>query len=322
MTRDAVTRLLLSLRIRFAACGGAIVAVIALASVGRALAAGLLVATAVLMIGHGVLAPLRRMTEAAERLAAGDLEARAPVGGVPEVHDLAVAFNAMAARLGAWHRGLEASVAARTEELELARAETLERLARAAEFRDDDTQQHAERIGRLAARVGARMGMEPQVLGDLRRAAPLHDIGKIAVPDAILLKPGRLTEEEFRIVRHHTTAGAAILGGSSSPVLRMAEAIALCHHERWDGGGYPQGRRGDAIPLEARIVAVVDVFDALTHERPYKDAWPLERALEEIRAGAGTQFDPAVVSAFLDLAEAGALAEMPGSMAVSLAAAA
>jgi putative two-component system response regulator len=193
--------------------------------------------------------------------------------------------------------------AAHTPELDLARTETLERLARAAEFRDDDTQQHAERIGLLAAMVGAELGLSAGRVDDLRRAAPLHDVGKLAVPDAILLKPGRLDAAEFAIMRRHTTAGARILAGSSSPVLRLAEQIAMTHHERWDGGGYPRGLSGDSIPLAGRIVAVVDVFDALTHERPYKDAWPVERAIAEIATGAGTQFDPRVVEAFLALVD-------------------
>jgi putative two-component system response regulator len=194
-----------------------------------------------------------------------------------------------------------------TAEVGLARTETLERLARAAEFRDDDTQQHAERIGLLAAMVGAELGLSAERVDDLRRAAPLHDVGKLAVPDAILLKPGRLDAGEFAIMRRHTTAGARILAGSSSPVLRLAEQIALTHHERWDGGGYPRGLGGERIPLAGRIVAVVDVFDALTHERPYKSAWPVTRALDEIAAGAGTQFDPQVVEAFLALARRDAL---------------
>jgi putative two-component system response regulator len=190
-----------------------------------------------------------------------------------------------------------------TAELELARTETLERLARAAEFRDDETQQHAERIGLLAAMLGAELGLPAARVDDLRRAAPLHDVGKLAVPDAILLKPGRLDAAEFAVMRRHTTAGARILAGSSSPVLRLAEQIALTHHERWDGGGYPRGLVAEGIPLAGRIVAVVDVFDALTHERPYKEAWPVGRALAEIAACRGTQFDPQVVDAFLALAE-------------------
>jgi putative two-component system response regulator len=198
---------------------------------------------------------------------------------------------------------LAAAPSAGTAELELARTETLERLARAAEFRDDETQQHAERIGLLAAKVGAELGLSADRVEDLRRAAPLHDVGKLAVPDAILLKPGRLDAAEFAIMRRHTTAGARILAGSSSPVLRLAEQIALTHHERWDGTGYPRGLAGARIPLAGRIVAVVDVFDALTHERPYKDAWPVDRALLEIEAGSGTQFDPQVVKAFLAFAE-------------------
>jgi len=153
--------------------------------------------------------------------------------------------------------------------------------------------------------IGEELGLEACWLGDLRRAAPLHDIGKVSIPDAVLLKPARLTEAEMDIVRRHTTAGAAILAGSASPVLQMAEEIALTHHERWDGLGYPAGLRGRDIPLAGRIVAVADVFDALISERPYKDAWPVERAVAEIAAQAGRHFDPGVVAAFLAVQDAG-----------------
>jgi putative nucleotidyltransferase with HDIG domain len=203
-----------------------------------------------------------------------------------------------ARRLDGLNDELEQRVASRTAELERSRAETLERLARAAEWRDDETYQHAERIGRSAQALGAELGLDAETLEHLRSAAPLHDIGKISTPDAILLKRGRLTPEERATMRRHAEAGAQILSGSESSVLRMAEAIARSHHERWDGQGYPFGLAGDAIPLAGRIVAVADVFDALTHERPYKPAWPVAEAVAEIERGAGTHFDPAVVAAF------------------------
>lgn len=203
---------------------------------------------------------------------------------------------------------LEDRVAERTKELEAARLETLDRLARAAEYRDDDTGQHTQRVGRVAGRLAEILGETEERVQLLRRAAPLHDIGKIGVPDAILLKPGRLTEQERMTMQEHTRIGAEILSGSRFPLLQLAEQIALIHHERWDGEGYPNGLAGDDIPLAGRIVAVADVFDSLTHERPYKGAWSVKDALKELQACAGSQFDPGVVEAMLRIApEAGVL---------------
>jgi putative two-component system response regulator len=189
----------------------------------------------------------------------------------------------------------------RTEDLELARVEVLDRLAVAAEYRDDETHDHAQRIGRGAGLLARALGPPKDDVDLLARAAPLHDIGKIAIPDDILLKPGPLAAEEFAVMQTHAQIGAEMLAGSESPLLRTAEDIALTHHERWDGSGYPQGLGGTDIPLAGRIVAVVDVFDALSHERPYKPAWPLEKVLEEIRTQSGRQFDPEVTEAFLGL---------------------
>jgi putative two-component system response regulator len=135
----------------------------------------------------------------------------------------------------------------------------------------------------------------------VRHAAPLHDLGKIAIPDSILLKPGRLSEEEYEVVKTHAVLGARVLAGAQAEVMQVAERIARSHHERWDGGGYPDGLRGDAVPVEARLVAVADVFDVLVHERPYRESWTVEAAAEEIRGGAGTQFAPEVVRAFAAL---------------------
>ena len=195
--------------------------------------------------------------------------------------------------------GLEDAVRARTAELELARIELLDRLALAAEFRDQETGEHTQRVGEAAARIAERLGSTASWTELLRRAAPLHDIGKLGIPDAVLLKPGRLDPDEHAAMREHTTKGARILSGSASPVLQLAEEVALTHHERWDGAGYPAGLAGEDVPLSGRIVAVCDVFDALTHARPYKEAWPVERARATITEGAGSQFDPRVVEAFL-----------------------
>jgi putative two-component system response regulator len=196
---------------------------------------------------------------------------------------------------------LEGHVRERTRDLEQARLELLERLALAAEYRDDNTQEHAQRVGRTAALLGSAMGLAEPDVEVLLRAAPLHDIGKIGVPDAILLKRAILTPEEFAVMQSHTTIGAQILSGSEFDILQTAERIALSHHERWDGAGYPYGLTRDAIPLAGRLVALADVFDALVHERPYKDAWSLEQAVLEIVSLSGTHFDPDVVAAFESL---------------------
>jgi PAS domain S-box-containing protein len=202
-------------------------------------------------------------------------------------------------------RLLEEAVKERTEELhhrnaELddARRETLRRLALAGEYRDDDTHEHTERVGQAAARVAYQLGLSDRDIELIRDAAPLHDIGKLGVSDVVLMKRGALTADEFEYVKGHTETGRTILSGSSSHVLQMAEEIAFAHHEWWDGSGYPLGLKGDEIPLAARIVAVVDVFDALTHQRPYKRAWPVDDAAAEIHRLRGTQFDPLVVDAF------------------------
>ncbi len=195
------------------------------------------------------------------------------------------------------------------QDLDEARTETLRRLALAGEYRDDDTYHHTERVARLAGTLAEKLGRPEQFVALLRQAAPLHDLGKLAVPDAILLKPGRLSEQEFVEIRKHPAAGAAILAGSRSDVLRLAEEIALSHHEWWDGSGYPAGLRGEEIPLGGRIVALADVFDALTHARPYKEAWPVDQARSEIAGLAGRQFDPEVAAAFAAL-EAADLAEV------------
>jgi response regulator RpfG family c-di-GMP phosphodiesterase len=196
---------------------------------------------------------------------------------------------------------LEQRVRERTKDLEYARRETLSRLALAGEYRDDETHEHAQRVGRTAAVLGAQLGLPDHEVDLIRRSAPLHDIGKVGVPDAILLKRGRLTHDEFELIKGHTLIGGRILADSVSNVLQAGEIIARTHHERWDGGGYPTGLAGEAIPLHGRLVALADVFDALTHERPYKPPWPLERAVEEIRREAGHQLDPALVRTFESL---------------------
>lgn len=196
---------------------------------------------------------------------------------------------------------LDERVRQRTAELEDARVEILERLALAAEYRDDQTGEHTRRVGQESARLARVLGLGIQTIRQIRRAAPLHDVGKIGIHDSILLKPGELTPEEFAVMETHTVIGADILSGSHFPVLQMASRIARSHHEYWDGTGYPDEISGEEIPLPARIVSVVDVFDSLTHDRVYKEAWTEERALEHLHDRRGTQFDPEVANAYLEL---------------------
>ena len=198
-----------------------------------------------------------------------------------------------------------------------ARLEMLVRLARASEYRDDDTGEHTQRVGRTSGLLAAALGLETQEVKLICHAAALHDVGKIGIPDQILLKPGSLTAAEFEVMKSHVSIGAEILSGSRSPLLRVAEQVALTHHEWWDGSGYPDGLTGEEIPLAGRIVSVADVFDALTHDRPYKTAAPVDEALEEICRLSARQFDPSVVAALeqLDhptlLAPVGALEPQP-----------
>jgi putative two-component system response regulator len=197
---------------------------------------------------------------------------------------------------------LEQRVRARTRDLETAKLEILERLARAAEYRDDATGQHAQRVGDTAALIAEALEMPEAQVSLLRRAAPLHDVGKIGVPDAILLKPGSLTPAEFEVMKRHTHIGARLLAESIAPQLRLAELIALTHDERWDGRGYG-GMRGEEIPLIGRIVAVADAFDAMTHDRPYRPAMEMEEALSRIGSEAGTHFCPTTATVFTSLAD-------------------
>ncbi|MDF2440034.1 MAG: cyclic di-GMP phosphodiesterase, partial [Abditibacteriota bacterium] len=175
------------------------------------------------------------------------------------------------------------------------------RLARAGEQHDDETGKHTVRVAVTAGLIAQALGLGADRIEIIQRAAPLHDVGKIGVSDSILLKPGRLTEEEFRCMQQHSKIGSELLSGGRSEIVQLAECIALNHHEKWNGCGYPQGLEGENIPIEGRIVAVADVFDALTHERPYKKAWSIDDAKNEISRQAGQQFDPKVVASFLQL---------------------
>jgi putative two-component system response regulator len=196
---------------------------------------------------------------------------------------------------------LSQRVAEQTRDIEQARQELLDRLALVSELRDYTTGEHTRRVGHTAELLARELLPLDDVRRAIRDAAPLHDIGKIAVPDSVLLKPGPLTDHETLLIRRHVEIGAQILGRSHSTVLRLAQEIALAHHERWDGTGYPSGRAGEEIPIAGRITAVADVFDALTHERPYKEALPVADAVRLIEHEAGRQFDPQVVAAFARL---------------------
>jgi len=218
----------------------------------------------------------------------------------------------------AYQTNLEQLVRQRTAELELTRRQVMQRLSRAAEYKDNETGRHVVRVGEISALLGRAVGLPEIHCEMLHECAPLHDVGKIGIPDDILLKPGKFTEAEWKVMQLHCMFGCEILGPltskdeahqicidsrqaltlSDNELLGLSRALALFHHERWDGKGYPFGLAGEAIPIEARVVAVVDVFDALSSDRPYKRAFPEEKCHQIIREGAGTQFDSQVVEAF------------------------
>lgn len=194
---------------------------------------------------------------------------------------------------------LEALVDEQTQRIRDQERELIYRLSRAAEFRDPETGDHIQRMAHYSLIIARHLGLDRKAQALLLQAAPMHDVGKIGIPDHILLKPGRLTPEEFEIMKAHARLGYELLQGSASPVLQAGAEIALCHHEKFDGSGYPGQLAGEAIPLFGRIVAVADVFDALTSERPYKPAWTLADARQLLEDGRGAHFDPACVDAFL-----------------------
>jgi len=199
---------------------------------------------------------------------------------------------------------LERRVLERTRELHDTRIEIARRLGRAAEYRDNETGMHVIRMSRVAHLLALAAGVGEAGADLLLNAAPLHDIGKIGIPDHILLKPGRLDAREMETMKTHARIGAEIIGDHDSDLLRMARSVALTHHEKWDGGGYPGGLAGERIPLEGRIVAIADVYDALTSERPYKRAWSVEAALAYMKEQAGISFDPRLLDLFLGMADA------------------
>ena len=198
-------------------------------------------------------------------------------------------------------KSLETQVVESSQELRQYQVEIIHRLARAAEYRDNGTGMHVIRISKLCERLARGLGLNDHDCHLIRHASPMHDIGKIGIPDHILLKPGKLTREEWAVMKAHANIGALILSGSESEFLQLAEIIAGSHHERWDGSGYPKGLKGEEIPLMARIVTVCDVFDALTSDRPYKKPWSIEDTIAEMESQSGKLFDPHVLRVFIIL---------------------
>lgn len=184
---------------------------------------------------------------------------------------------------------------------EMLTVELVQLLYVVAEYRDDETQKHTMRVGWLSGRLGEKLGLDPDEVATIQLAAPLHDIGKVGISDSILLKPGRLTPEEYETMKTHAMIGYRILKKSSSDILRKAAVISLTHHERWDGSGYPRGLKGDEIPIEGQIVAVADSFDAMVSKRVYKDPKPFEEAFQEVRSLSGSFYSPKIVSVFIEL---------------------
>ncbi|AOY78130.1 HD domain-containing phosphohydrolase [Clostridium formicaceticum] len=196
---------------------------------------------------------------------------------------------------------LERKIAQRTKELKKSELEIARRLAIVGEFRDNDTGNHIIRVGKYSEIVARILGMDGACTQILLHAAPLHDIGKVAIPDSILLKPGKLTEEEWEIMKSHADIGGRILSGGRSQLIRMAETIAYTHHEKYDGSGYPKGLKGEEIPIEGRIVAICDFFDAVTTPRPYKDAWSIDVAVNEMLKLKGSHFEPKLLEIFMKI---------------------
>jgi len=187
---------------------------------------------------------------------------------------------------------------AASEKMRLYSLDTILRLSQAAEYKDQETGEHIQRIGYYIQVIGQAISLGKQEIDEFFYASPMHDVGKIGIPDNILMKPGKLNAEEWIIMKQHTTIGGKILSGSDSIILKTAETIALTHHEKWDGSGYPANLKGLDIPLSGRITAIADVFDALTSKRPYKDAFPMEKAFAIIKEEKGTSFDPDLIDAF------------------------
>jgi len=255
----------------------------------------LLVATAnflIILVGinlaNTITKPLIQLVQASVRVSEGDLNVKVRAHSNDEISILTDSFNMMVASLNRTQQDL-----IRTYD------ETLEGWARALELRDKETEGHSVRVTELTIRLAEAMGVQGEALVEIRRGSLLHDIGKMGVPDAILHKEGALDENERRIIQKHPQDAYNML--KQIDYLKAALEIPYCHHEKWDGTGYPRGLKGEEIPLAARMFSVVDVFDALSNDRPYRKAWPLERVIEYLKTESGTHFDPAVLSTFLQI---------------------
>lgn len=222
-----------------------------------------------------------------------------PIETVSRLRNM-LALRAYQKRINRKAADLETEVRKRTEEIRGREREIVFRLARAAEYRDQDTGAHLLRIAHYSQLLGSAVGLDNATLELLTLVSPMHDIGKVAIPDHILLKPGKLDAEEWEIMKMHTTIGHDILSGSSAELVQVAAQVALTHHEWWNGAGYPNGLKGDDIPLFGRIVSVADCYDALTSERPYKKAWTQEKTVQVMRENSGTQFEPRLLEMFFE----------------------
>ncbi len=274
----------------------------------------------------GALAPLASVRLRVSRAAGLALLLAVAYAGLAQVAFDSGTILIVSYPLAAWALGMVGMVAANyvgalverdgfSRRLSESQLELIQRLAHAAEFRDNETGQHLQRIGLLCERLALAIGWPRDQATMLRHASSMHDIGKIGIPDRVLLKPGKLDEEEREIIRTHPATGAEILAGSDSPLLQMAEDIARTHHERWDGSGYPAGLKGEQIPIVGRICAICDVYDALLSQRSYKDSWTHEETLAEIQRGRGSHFDPEIVDAFLGIVP-GLVGEVVGAPAI------
>jgi putative two-component system response regulator len=238
-----------------------------------------------------VSAPLHHLVRQTEKYAEGDFSGSVDESrGTVEIRSLSRAFNAMGQ-----------AIARTVQDLRQSQQEIVHRLALASEYRDTETGRHIERVSRYAEILARAYGLQEEQCALIREAAPMHDVGKIGVPDAVLLKPGSLDRRERQVIETHTRIGSDILTGGTSPLVRLAQEIAASHHERWDGKGYPKGLKTDEISVAGKIVALCDVFDALTSRRPYKRAFTFEEAVTEIRKGRGTQFDPRLTDLFIQV---------------------
>ena len=211
-----------------------------------------------------------------------------------------IRLHAHERRLDSLVRERTAALEGKTIELEATRLQVIHQLGRAAEYKDDDTGTHVIRMSHYSRLLAEAAGLPTDRVELIFKASPMHDIGKLGIPDSILKKPGKLTEEEFEVMKKHPAIGAGIIGNQKSELLEVARLVALTHHEKWNGKGYPRGRSGEDIPIEGRIVAIADVFDALTSERPYKSAWPIEKTVATMQQDAGSHFDPKLLPLFIE----------------------